>query len=362
VAVEPESLSLLDPGRTAAVVNANVTPTSSFVTHRDAVPDEVALLARLGSGLGAERIHHVAAATLAEQLLGDAIGVNLFLVGFAWQRGLVPLSRQAIARAIELNGVAVALNHAAFEWGRVAAHAPAAIEKVLRELGGRGTDRAPRTLDELVAHRAAFLTAYQDARYADRYAGLVRLARAAETQVKPGARDLAETVARNFFKLMAYKDEYEVARLLTEGSFDAALKRQFEGDLKLSYHLAPPLFARLDPTTGRPPKIAFGGWLRPVLRLLARMKRLRGTAFDLFGYTEERRRERALRDDYESTFRRLLPTLAAANYETVLALAGLPDEIRGFGPVKEAAIKQTEGKRDELLAALGRSAKALAAA
>jgi indolepyruvate ferredoxin oxidoreductase len=360
VAVEPESLSLLDPERTTAVVNANITPTSSFVTNRDAVPDEVALLARLGSGLGAERIHHVTATALAEQLLGDAIGVNLFLVGFAWQRGLIPLSRQAIARAIELNGVAVNLNRAAFEWGRIAAHAPAAIEKALRELGGGRTDRAPRTLDELAAHRAAFLTAYQDAGYADRYVALVNLARAAETRVKPGGQYLAEAVARNFFKLMAYKDEYEVARLLTDASFDAALKRQFEGDLTLSYHLAPPVFARLDPT-GRPRKIAFGKWFRPVLRLLARMKRLRGTGFDLFGRSEERRRERALRDDYESTLRRLLPALDAANYETVLALARLPEEIRGFGPVKAAAITQAEANRGELLATLERSAQSLAA-
>jgi indolepyruvate ferredoxin oxidoreductase len=332
-----------------------------FVTNRDAVPDEEAIIARLGGGLGEARLHRVAATALAEELLGDAIGVNLFLVGFAWQRGLIPLSREAIVRAIELNGVAVELNRAAFAWGRVAAHAPQEVERILHRLSGRAPIPEARTLDEIVAHRAAFLTAYQDAGYADRYVTLVNLARAAETRIKPGAPRLTEAVARNFFKLMAYKDEYEVARLFTDGSFDAALRRQFDGDLKLSYHLAPPLLAEVDPSTGRPRKIRLGGWMRPVLRLLTRMKRLRGTAFDPFGYSVERRRERALRDDYESTLCRLLPALDAASYETVIALAGLPDEIRGFGPVKDAAIAQSEAKRSGLLAALDSSAKALAA-
>ena len=260
VAAERDSLSLLDQGATIAVVNDDVAPTSLFVTRRDAIPDPEALIARVAAAIDAQRIHGVAATSVVEQIVGDAIGVNLFLVGFAWQRGLIPVSREAIKKAIALNGVAIELNNAAFEWGRVAAHNPAEIEQALRDIGGGMSAPAPLTLDQLVAHRAAFLTQYQNAGYAARYVALVDMARTAEARIKPERCRLSEAVARQFFRLMAYKDEYEVARLFTDGTFDAALRRQFEGDLKVSYHLAPPLFARIDPSTGRPRKTSFGPW------------------------------------------------------------------------------------------------------
>ena len=351
----------MDSATTVAVVNDDVAPTSLFVTRRDAVPDPAALIARVAGAIDAQRIYGVAATSVVEQIVGDAIGVNLFLVGFAWQRGLIPVSRQAIKKAIALNGVAIELNNAAFEWGRVAAHNPAEIVQALRDIGGGMSAPAPLTLDQLVAHRAAFLTQYQNAGYAARYVALVDMARTAEARIKPERCRLSEAVARQFFRLMAYKDEYEVARLFTDGTFDAALRRQFEGDLKVSYHLAPPLFARIDPSTGRPRKTKFGPWARVIFRLLASMKILRGTSLDPFGRSAERRKERELRDEYEATFRRHLPELGTSNYDTILALAELPGEMRGFGPVKAKAIEACEEKRRDLLSMLNTPPRSLAA-
>jgi len=328
------------------------------VTSRDAVPDAAIVVGRVARALGPDRLHRLAAATIAERLLGDAIGVNLLLIGFAWQKGLIPVSRAAILRAIELNDVAVAVNKAAFEWGRVAAHGPQAIGRALGDADAEVPP--PQTLDALVARRTEMLERYQDAAYAARFQKFVETVAAAERRVKPSENRLAEAVARNAYRLMAYKDEYEVARLFSDGGFKAALRRQFEGDLKLSFHLAPPLLGRRDAVTGRPRKITCGGWTLQVFRLLARLRALRGTKFDPFGYTAERRGERRLRDEYEATLRRLAARLDPTNYEAVLQIACIPEEIRGYGPVKRAAVEAAAERRADLLEQLDTPARQVA--
>jgi indolepyruvate ferredoxin oxidoreductase len=269
----------------------------------------------------------------------------VFLLGFAWQRGLVPLSAAALVRAIEINGVAVARNQQAFQWGRLAAHDRAALERAMRE-GSVLRDEEPiaQDLATIVARRVAFLTEYQDAGYARRYAAQVRAAEA-------GGEAFAIAVARNLFKLMAYKDEYEVARLYTDGAFERQVAAAFEGDYRIRYHFAPPLLARTDPKIGEPRKRAFGPWMRPLLNVLKRFKRLRGTVFDVFGYTAERRTERRLIVEYVGTVQALLAGLTDANRALAIEIASLPETIRGFGHVKHKNLLAAEARRAELLKA-----------
>jgi len=243
-------------------------------------------------------------------------------------------------------------NKRAFSFGRLAAHDPQRVEAMARPVL-RAPGQAPADdLAGLVARRAEFLTGYQDDAYAARYRAMVaRVAEAEQTRAK-GRAGLAEAVARNYFKLLAYKDEYEVARLHADPAFRAKLDRQFAGGFKLSFHLAPPLLARRDPATGQLQKREFGAWLLPILRLLAKLKGLRGTAFDPFGRTAERRQERRLIADYERLLERLLQRLDSENHGLCLALAELPDRIRGFGHVKEANVKAAKAEETRLLAAL----------
>jgi len=350
VAVESESLAIYDPTRTRAVVNSNITPTSQFVTDPDADFDSRPLLARLAEAVQ-QTINTVEASEIATQFLGDAIGANLLLVGYAWQKGLIPLSREALLRAIELNGVAVAMNRAAFEWGRVAAHDPAAVEDIFPRIDPTRAVRPAQTLDVIVAQRRKWLAEYQNDAYAQRYNALVEDVNAAEHGAT-GTTTLTEAVARYAYKLMAYKDEYEVARLYADGEFSAAVQRQFEGSPKLTFHLSPPLIAASDPSSGRPRKIRLGPWMMRVFRLLRRMKGLRGTWLDVFGYTAERRSERRLRDEYEQRIRDMLPTLSAANLAAAVDIATWPEQIRGFGVVKQTSLERAERELPKLLAAL----------
>src|SRR5690606_32664710 len=254
-----------------------------------------------------------------------------------YQKGLLPVSARAIERAIELNGVSVQMNKQAFLWGRRAAHDRAAVEAIARP--DRQQDRAPaQTLDEIVSRRMSFLTDYQNAAYAERYRSLVDKVRRVEEARTPGMSGLAEAVARNYFKLLAYKDEYEVARLYTDGTFAARLNREFTGDYRLEFHLAPPLLAQRDPVTGHLRKRAFGQWMLTAFRLLARLRFLRGTAFDIFGRTEERRRERALISEYETLVNEIADNLATTNHDLAVALAQIPDRIRGFALVEERTL------------------------
>jgi indolepyruvate ferredoxin oxidoreductase len=283
-------------------------------------------------------------------LLGDSIASNLFMLGFAYQRGLVPLSAEAIERAIVLNGVAVEFNRDAFRWGR-----RAAVDPALVRAHAIPPDAVPPShllsdnLDHLVSRRVAFLTDYQNAAYAARYAARVERVREAEAVCLPGETGLTQSVARSLFKLMAYKDEYEVARLYTDTGFLRHIADRIEGPYRLNFHLAPPLLGDRDPETGHLRKRSFGPWMLSVFHILARLRCLRGTPFDIFGRSEERRLERRLIGEYEALTDEILAHLSPANHEIAIELTSLPAEIRGFGHVKEANLAQVKRREEALL-------------
>ncbi|MEO3431081.1 indolepyruvate ferredoxin oxidoreductase family protein [Pelagibius sp. CAU 1746] len=351
-----EALSKMAAGRTRAIINSHQVMTGDFTRNPDlAFPggEMERLIAEAAGPGGADFLD---ATRIATALLGDSIATNLFMLGYAWQKGLVPLSAEAIDKAIELNAVAVAANKAAFLWGRRAAHDLAAVEAAAAPTTGSRTAEArgrqlSRSLDEAVARRVEILTAYQDAAYAGRYKALVEKARQTEAAKAPGLSGLAESVARYYFKLLAVKDEYEVARLYCAPEFRRGLREQFAGDYKISYHLAPPLFAKRDPDTGHLIKQEFGSWLLPVLSGLAKLKGLRGTPLDIFGYSAERKMERKLIADYEALLDEVLAKLTAGNHALAVELASIPEKIRGFGHVKEAHVKSAKACEADLLAA-----------
>jgi indolepyruvate ferredoxin oxidoreductase len=272
------------------------------------------------------------------------------MLGYAWQKGLLPLSFEAIERAIELNGVAVETSKRTFAWGRVAAHDIAAVQAAAKPTL-RIEKPVARALPDIVAKRVELLTAYQDAAYAQRYSAFVDKVAKAEKDKAPGRRGLAEAVAKSLYKLMAYKDEYEVGRLYSDGEFLRKLGAQFEGDYKLTFHLAPPLFAKRDPVTGQLKKREYGAWMMPMFRFLASLKRLRGTRLDLFGYTAERRMERRLIGEYEATVETLLTSLDQNNHALAVQIAALPETMRGFGHVKEKNVTAAKEREASLLAA-----------
>ena len=337
-----DTLSRLGRGASRAVVNTYRTYTNEFARNPDMSFPEDELRTRIEAALGGGAVEMIDATRLATALLGDAIGANLFMAGFAYQRGLVPVGAGAIERAIELNGVAVEMNKAAFDWGRRAAHDLAFVERIAYRADARQERPVLESLDDTVARRAAFLTDYQNAAYAGRYKALV--GRVREAEAAAGGGPLSHAVARYYFKLLAYKDEYEVARLHASGDFRKQIERQFEGGYRLEFNLAPPLFARKDPVTGEPRKMRFGAWMLHVFRLLAALRGLRGTAFDPFGRTQERRRERALIAQYEADVEEILGRFAPETRAAAVALASVPEHIRGYGHVKlrhlEAAGKQ----------------------
>jgi indolepyruvate ferredoxin oxidoreductase len=333
-------------GTTAAVVNLEAPMTGDFTRTPDLAFPAEHLRQAIVAAAGPSAASFLDAGRLARALVGDAIGANLLLVGYAWQKGLIPLSRAAIERAIEVNGVQIDFNRRAFLWGRRAAHDLAAVEAVI---GTRQAPPAP-SLDELIDRRAEFLTGYQNATYARRYRDRVARVREAETRRVPGRTELTEAVARNLFKLMAIKDEYEVARLWTDGSFRHQLEREFERWDTLEVHLAPPLLAEKD-AKGHLKKRRYGPWMLRAMRLLAPLKRLRGTAFDPFGRTAERRMERRLLTDYEALLDELVTGLAPENHATATELARIPEQIRGFGHVKEANIQRAKDAEAQLLEA-----------
>ena len=271
-------------------------------------------------------------------------------MGYAYQLGAIPLSAAAIEEAIALNGEAVAMNQAAFRWGRRAVIDPAAVEAAAKPAPQEedAARRLSQSFDEMVARRVAFLTAYQDAAYAEHYRAWVEKARAAEAEKAPGRCGLAEAVARYLFKLMAYKDEYEVARLYTDGAFRRQVAAEFDGSVRFEFHLAPPLLARRD-ANGVARKMTFGPWMMSAFRLLARLKFLRGTRLDPFGYTAERRMERKLVADYETMLEEILGRLNADNHPLAVGLAAIPEKIRGFGHVKERHLKAAKADEAALL-------------
>jgi Indolepyruvate ferredoxin oxidoreductase, alpha and beta subunits len=410
------ALSKVRGERSEVVLNTYEAMPGTFTTRPDLHFPAADIIAGIRLALGGREPRLLDATQLATALLGDAIASNLFMLGYAWQLGLVPVSHGALMRAIELNGAAVEMNRQAFAWGRLAAVDPHAVAKAaglvsnpvtgdersadglhqlppgdwegsefgsisaprparadrnLRGLPERGAVagegaspldaatgevtalplddlRLSRSLDELVARRERFLTEYQDAAYARRYSGLVAKVRAAENLKAPGSTALTEAVARYAFKLMAYKDEYEVARLYTSGEFQRRLQQQFEGDYTLHFHLAPPLLAKKD-AQGRLVKREYGPWMFTAFRWLAKLRFLRGTALDPFGRTAERRMERQLVEDYFATVERLLARLDAGNLELATRIASIPEQIRGYGHVKEAHLHRARAREAELL-------------
>jgi len=352
VSAAEDPLAKLHDERSHAVVNDFEAPTAAFTRDPDVVFPTEAMKAKIREEVGDDKTTFVDATAIATALLGDAIAANLFLLGFAFQRGLVPVSEEAITRAIELNGVQIRFNQQAFLWGRRAAHDEAAV----RAIAGIGSalPAAEPTLDAQIAERERFLSAYQDAAWAGRYTRTVARVRAAETAQAGGLGELPLTraVMRSLFKLMSYKDEYEVARLYTSGEFRRALEQQFEGEFTLKFHLAPPLFSEKDPVTGHLRKREYGPWIMRAFGLLARLRALRGTRLDPFGYLAERRMERRLIADYESLLERLLPKLDGANSALISEIAALPLSIRGFGHVKERNLERALARQEELLTKL----------
>ncbi len=352
-----DALGTVKHGRTIIHVNTHEIATAAFVRNPDADLHADALLEKMRFAAGADRVATVDAQAIAERLLGDTMPSNVIMLGYAFQRGLVPVTEAALLRAIELNGVAVEMNRTAFALGRIAAAAPPA----LRRFAGISADDAalstPKPTPDwerldgdagLIARRAGFLTQYQNAAYAQRYRTLVERVRSVESQRIGTPLRLTAAVARYAAKLMAIKDEYEVARLYTDGHFVRELSAQFEHWDSLHFHMAPPLLARSG-ADGKPRKIEFGAWLLPALRLVAPLKLVRGTVLDLFGHTEERRLERRLRDDYEALVAEILAALTPANHDIAVQIASVPEQIRGYGHVKLANITLARARWKELL-------------
>jgi indolepyruvate ferredoxin oxidoreductase len=350
VTASADALGTMSAEKTHAVVNATTAPTAEFVKNPNWQLPGSDLQHDVREACGGKDADFVAAAEMATSLMGDSIATNMFMLGYAYQKGWVPLSGGAIERAIELNGVAVDFNRRSFVWGRRAVVDPEGVRRAANP-----ADVIPiaqhfsRTLDELVERRVQLLTDYQSAAYAARYSALVERVRKAEADAL-GSEELSKAVARYFAKLMAYKDEYEVARLYADGEFAKKVGAMFEGDYKLVFHLAPPLLAKADPQTGEPAKIRFGSWMMPAFKMLAKLKGLRGTALDLFGHTEERKMERQLVDDYERTIGELAAALSRDNHAVAIEIATLPEAIRGYGHIKAKSMFEARGKLDALLA------------
>ena len=340
VAAQRPTLATMQPGRTWVALNRHGAPTASLVRNPDWQFPEAGCDSALEQAVGAQGLGAFDAEQAATELLGDSIYANPLLLGYAWQHGRIPLGRAAILRAMELNGVQVAANQAAFEWGRRCAHDPSGVRSLFAAQKVIQIVRRP-SLDETIARRTEFLSAYQNAAYAEQYRAFV--ARVREAEAPLSSTRLTEAVAQGLFKLMAYKDEYEVARLHADAAFAAKIGEMFDGEVKLVHHFAPPILGKTD-AQGRPVKQAFGPWMHKALPWLAKLKFLRGTAFDPFGRTEERRTERALIQQYRASVEALLARLSKERLDTAVEIARLPLEIRGFGHVKAANLAKVRAK------------------
>jgi indolepyruvate ferredoxin oxidoreductase len=354
VAASRDALSRMGEGRTFAAINSTAASTAAFVRDPDWQFPEAGTRRDIEQACGASGVAFIDAGRIATSLMGDSIATNMLMLGYAWQKGRVPLGEAAIMRAIELNGVAVEFNKTAFRWGRVAAHDPVAVLRLAAPAQVVEFKRR-QSLDEIVKRRVELLTAYQNAAYAQQYLAFVGRVRARENELGGKQQRLSEAVARYLYKLMAYKDEYEVARLHADPAFRAKIDAMFEGDVKVKVHLAPPLLARRD-ANGHLVKREYGPWIVKAFGLLAKLKGLRGGAFDVFGYTQERRTERALIDAYRATVDGLLGRLTADNLAQAVAIASIPEEIRGYGHIKERNLAAAKAKEAALLAAFDTAA------
>jgi indolepyruvate ferredoxin oxidoreductase len=352
VAGNKKVLAAVKHGKTEMVINLAEFLPGDFTRNADfSLPIE-RLKRAIVADAGRDKTHFIDATRAATALFGASVGANIFLVGYAYQLGAIPLAAASIERAIELNGEAVEMNKAAFAWGRRAVVEPAVVEALIKPAPEATSDARTlsQSFDDIVARRVAFLTAYQNAAYAARYRRLVERTKAAETARAPGKTGLADAVARYLFKLMAYKDEYEVARLYSDGAFVKQVNSELGGEhLRFHVHLAPPLLARRDKATGEPRKMTFGPWIFPLFGLLAKFKFLRGTAFDPFGYSTERTTERALVRDYEALLDEVLAKLNGDNHHIAVGLAAIPEKIRGFGHVKMRHLKAAKADETALL-------------
>ncbi|OLL31321.1 indolepyruvate ferredoxin oxidoreductase [Burkholderia sp. SRS-W-2-2016] len=348
VAAGKDAMAMANRSRTIALLNTDVAPTGAFARNPDwqASPDAL----RKQVAANTRVVEPVEATAIATALLGDAVATNMFLLGYAWQKGWIPLAEASLMQAVELNGAAVTMNKDAFAWGRQAAIDPGMV----REAAGLQKlapvvfmPRRQKSLQQIVEDRAARLIAYQNSRYADRFDAFVKSIAAVE-QGRTGGDAFTREVAVSLYKLMAYKDEYEVARLYTDGQFAAKLQAAFEGDVSLKFHLAPPVFAKRD-DEGRLIKRQYGPWMMTAFRMLAKLKILRGTAFDPFGYTSERRHERASIDEFCALVMQVAQQLTGANLPVAIELAKLPQSVRGFGHVRQRNVDAAGAKRAQLL-------------
>jgi len=348
VTATPTTMSVMQPGRTFVALNSHGSPTAAFVTNPDWQAPDDRCASALAQAVGPELLGSFDAEQVAVQLLGDSIYTNPLILGYAWQKGRVPLSHAALMRAIELNGVQADNNKAAFEWGRRCAHDLAAVRALFQTAQVIQFVKKP-SLTEMVAKRVDFLTGYQNAAYAAEYQAFVDKVHAAERGVAGSGTRLSEAVARYLFKLMAYKDEYEVARLHTDAAFSQRIAGMFEGDYRVVHHLAPPSSAGKD-EHGHLVKKSYGPWMRKAMEVLAKMKGLRGTALDPFGRTQERRTERALIQEYRQCIEGLLAELTPERLALAVEIASIPEDIRGYGHVKERNLAAARIKWKALMA------------
>jgi indolepyruvate ferredoxin oxidoreductase len=362
------ALSKIREERTYAVINSYESMPGSFTRNPDMQFPLKQMLDSIGLALGHKNLDVFNASDIATALMGDSIATNLFVMGYAWQKGLIPLSLDSLMRAIELNEAAVPMNKLAFNWGRMAAVDMHSVMKAAGMLADQTVQalnsgafssatsvlfaKAPvtKTLDDLIKHREQLLTEYQDAAYARKYRALIDQVRSAEQQKAPGKTDLTQAVARYFAKVMAYKDEYEVARLYTTGDFEKQVNEVFDGDVTLKFNLAPPMISKKDPVTGHLLKKEYGAWTFKAFKQLAKMKHLRGGALDMFGKTAERKMERQLIEDYKNCIEGLLARLSSDNYALAVEIAKIPELIRGYGHVKEAHYEKAKTRWDQLMA------------
>ena len=352
VTTSQATLDLVRAERAQIVVNSDVVPTAQFQANQALDLSQDKLLGILRQCVTDARLAAIPATSAAVRLIGDSIATNVFMLGYALQRGCLPVALTAVEQAIRLNGVAIEQNLHALSWGRLAAHDPRQFESLVAQAGGGEVVEEPlsQTLEQVIETRVRHLTAYQNASYAKTYADFVAQVRTTESTRTPGSTAVTWAVALSLSKLMSYKDEYEVARLYSNGDFLRRLRREFDGDYKLQFHLSPPLINPRDKVTGKPRKVSFGPWMLSAFGLLARMKGLRGTAFDAFGYTAERRTERRLIEEYRKTVEGVLPVLNRDNSALVTSIAALPDTIRGYGHVKDESLKKYEQELAKLLA------------
>jgi len=346
-------MELATEGKTSVIVNLHEQMTGGFTRDLNFKFPAVDLKTTIKNRVGNNNVDFVEATKIATALMGNSIASNMFMLGYAYQAGLLPVTHDAINKAIELNGASIRMNQDAFLWGRRARYDINAVKKLLPSVQeNRNSEyEEPTSLDAVIERRMNYLVAYQNEAYAQKYQRLIdRLSRKEANHNRLDG--VAELAANYLFKLMAYKDEYEVARLHSDGVFKKKISEMFEGDYKIKYHLAPPLFSRKDPDTGHLKKAEYGSWMSLVFRSLSRLKFLRGTRFDIFGYTAERRMERQLIKDYIEIIDKIVESAEVINADVARELLALPDEIRGFGQVKEANVTAVKVKWDALVSRL----------